>query len=54
MASALGQQEIVRRAREASMRNALDILAELRHEHFVSPRAVAHFVRATAREGLGR
>jgi uncharacterized protein YqeY len=54
MAAALNQQEIERRAREARMQNALEILAYGKHERETSPQVFARFVRATAREGLGR
>jgi hypothetical protein len=54
MAAALNQQEIERRAREARMQNALEILANTSPHPFKERGGFWRFVRATAREGLGR
>jgi hypothetical protein len=51
---ALRRQEEARKAREDRMRNALEILADVGTMRDASPRAFAQYVRATAREGLGR
>jgi hypothetical protein len=53
-AEAMRCMEEQRKAREDRMRNALEILA---YTHAETPEAkdgLARFVRATAREGLGR
>jgi hypothetical protein len=51
---ALARQEEARKAREARMRNALEILAGAQWESSQWGRPFGQFVRATAREGLGR
>jgi hypothetical protein len=43
-----------RKAREERMRNALEILAAFSLRDNFTSRGVTEFVRATAREGLGR
>jgi hypothetical protein len=51
---ALKRIEAQRQAREDRMRNALEILADVSFDPQVSARQRDFFVRATAREGLGR
>jgi hypothetical protein len=51
---ALRRQEEERAAREDRMRNALEILTARDHLDHDGWRSYATFVRATAREGLGR
>jgi hypothetical protein len=51
---ALQRMDEVRKAREDRMRNALEILATDPRPANVEPALYARFVRATAREGLGR
>jgi hypothetical protein len=51
---ALNQQEIERRAREARMQNALEILSDVLPNGDATEMAFWRFVRRTAREGLGR
>jgi hypothetical protein len=51
---ALRRQEQVRKAREDRMRNALEILAASDLGLSYERRMFVRFVRATAREGLGR
>jgi hypothetical protein len=51
---ALQRMDEVRKAREDRMRNALEILADVVGEGDADVRSIARFVRATAREGLGR
>jgi hypothetical protein len=52
--AALEHIEEARKAREDRMRNALEILADVQIYGYDDPKGVARFVRATAREGLGR
>jgi hypothetical protein len=51
---ALHRIEDARKAREDRMRNALEILARKHHDDWPTLRVFRQFVRATAREGLGR
>jgi hypothetical protein len=51
---ALHRMEEQRKAREDRMRNALEILAEAHWTKEPNEHLFARFVRATAREGLGR
>jgi hypothetical protein len=51
---ALRRQDEERRAREDRMRNALEILASPDAHDSFPHKTFARFVRATAREGLGR
>jgi hypothetical protein len=51
---ALARQEEARKAREDRMRNALEILQRVYGVDYETARALGTFVRATAREGLGR
>jgi MarR-like DNA-binding transcriptional regulator SgrR of sgrS sRNA len=51
---ALRAQEAARKAREDRMRNALEILARLDVMSVTPIAQLTRFVRATAREGLGR
>jgi flagellar biosynthesis/type III secretory pathway M-ring protein FliF/YscJ len=51
---ALRAQEAARKAREDRMRNALEILASQNPETTADVLRFPRFVRATAREGLGR
>jgi hypothetical protein len=51
---ALRAQEAARKAREDRMRNALEILARVVSIEELDERTFPRFVRATAREGLGR
>jgi hypothetical protein len=51
---ALRRIEEQRSAREARMRNALGILANVHADKTEEWKTFARFVRATAREGLGR
>jgi hypothetical protein len=52
--AALERIEEARKAREDRMRNALEILTEERPKDLEGWVSYARFVRATAREGLGR
>jgi hypothetical protein len=54
MSAALNQQDLERRAREAKMQNALEIIEYHSHLYDGSNLQFARFVRRTAREGLGR
>jgi hypothetical protein len=51
---ALKRIEAQRQAREDRMRNALEILADTKPHPFTERGGFLRFVRATAREGLGR
>jgi hypothetical protein len=51
---ALRRIEEQRSAREAQMRNALEILSKDNSASFAGRPGYERFVRATAREGLGR
>jgi hypothetical protein len=54
MAEALNQQDVERRAREAKMRNALEIIADARVTIPTDLDRFPDFARRVAREGLGR
>jgi hypothetical protein len=51
---ALKRIEAQRQAREDRMRNALEILAVVHPREYSTAPQLSVFVRATAREGLGR
>jgi hypothetical protein len=51
---ALRRIEKQRQAREDRMRNALEILAVVHPREYATAPQLSVFVRATAREGLGR